>query len=1039
MTPVPETSADITLLAPAQPNFPGTNSERGLQGGLPDRANRSRSAKRWRWMLLALALGLGLGGRPVWATGGIIYPLGGYHGMGQYQLQVIGPSVLLNLTARNAPARQYQTGQKPTVLFHLSETWWPAAPVTWEVEGWPVLSDGTPDPQRTGPHVFTLQVDTQGVVRYLDSDQLGTAEFVRYRTTLAWPVPGTKPQVCARSDEVRAAILEALTPAEGSRPQCGAVTWNQLAAIRTLGQPEQPDRDPLRVIHAHDLAGLYGLEEAALFFGGTRWQPELLAHVPRLRHLWLETTFLLEQLPDGALNAVPLPTLTHLTVVGESLQTLPVDWLRHLPGLTYLHLDLYRLPELPPDLLTHLPSLTHLHLDLSHLRELPPDWLPALVSLTHLTLEFHSLDFLPHPESEILPALTHLEVVGEHLDYLPTAWLWSAPALTSLQLRAPLRQTDYVAPPALPELTHLQMYTSTRRLRRLLWTTPAESEWLSQLSALTHLDLGYNRPRFPWGSLPPLPTLTHLTVTSDEWDDGQDPSVIPALPTLTHLSLDLGNQTNPPPDFLPPLPALTHLQVHMGHLENLDPDWRPDWPWLPALTHLELVLPPLEHMPNGWLPSLSTLTHLTLDTPLDNLPANWLPDLPNLTHLTLDAGGRQARYNRSRSLKESHHLDRILSREDLGTFIALPPKFLVSVPALKHLTLYADGLATWPDDLLHPVPGLTHLTLDVRGLAELPSDILVPVPYLTHLTLYADRVTTWPDGLLHPVSGLTHLTLDVRGLAELPSDLLVPVPYLTHLTLYADGLTIWPDGLLHPVPGLTHVALDVDGLAALPPNFLAHAPDLTHLWLYADRLTDLPEHWLVSQTQLEELGLYADGVTELPPGFLSAAPRLRQVYLWTACLTGVPQDFLRNTSHEVQFNREGGRWPDLPDFLWVHLWDLNWLDEMGHMHDDWRSLPASYYRGPHATITATLVNLLDQPSLVHGRVVGQVDEWEGGRFPVIDRHVDATGHVWLRLLSPSLLDLDSEEIWISADYVALADSFQLNDCQAEENLQSLSP
>ncbi len=84
---------------------------------------------------MLLVLGLGLGGQPVRATAGIIYPLGSSHGMGQYQLQVIGPSVLLNVTAKNAPARQYQTGQKPTVLFHLPETWWPAAPVTWEVEG----------------------------------------------------------------------------------------------------------------------------------------------------------------------------------------------------------------------------------------------------------------------------------------------------------------------------------------------------------------------------------------------------------------------------------------------------------------------------------------------------------------------------------------------------------------------------------------------------------------------------------------------------------------------------------------------------------------------------------------------------------------------------------------------------------------------------------------------------------------------------------------------------------------------------------------
>lgn len=909
-------------------------------------------------MLLALVLGLGLGGQPVRATAGIIYPLGGYHGMGQYQLQVMGPSVLLNVTAKNAPARQYQTGQKPTVLFHLPETWWPAAPVTWEVEGWPVLSDGSPDPRGTGPHVFSLQVDTQGVVRYLDSAQLRTAEFVRYRTTLAWPVSGTEPQVCARSDEVRAVILEALTPAEGPRPECGAVTWNQLAAIRTLGQPEQPDRDPIRVIHAHDLAGLYGLEEASLFFGGTRWQPELLAHVPRLRRLWLETTLFLEPMPAGALNAVPLPALTHLTVVGESLPTLPVDWLGNLPSLTHLHLNLDNLQELPPDWLIHAPGLTHLHLDLYNLRELPPEWLPDLPALTHLTVESHSLKSLPHPESEILPALTHLEVVGGHLDYLPTAWLWSAPALTSLRLRAPLRHTTFVDPPAfLPALTHLQMHTQAW----LPWAT-----WLPQLSALTHLDLGTSRnrgPRLYWGSPLPLPALTHLTVTADAWEEGRDSAVTPDLPALTHLTLDLGSQLHPPPAFLPPLPALTHLQVHMGNLENLNPDWRPHWPALPALIHLELVLPPM--------------TRLTAD---------WLPALPNLTHLTLDAGGDQARRDRTQalwgSLERGSH---ILSHEALGSITTLPPNLLASVPALTHLTLFADGLTAWPTDVLLPVPDLTHLTLDVRGLASMPSDLLDP----------------FPD--------------------------------LTHLTLYADGLTAWPTGLFHPVPGLTHVALDVDNLTALPTDFLAHAPDLTHLSLYAYHLTALPELLLVSQTQLVELDLYADSMAELPPGFLSQAPQLRKVYLWSGCLTGVPRDFLRNTSHEVQVNWEGGSWQDFPEHLWVHLWDLNWSDNIEFFYEgSGPHQPVNYYRGPHVTITATLANLLDRPSFVQGRVVGQVDAWDLGSFPVIDRHVDATGHAWLRLRSPSLLDLDSEEVWIAADYVTLGDPYRLTSCPAEE-------
>ncbi len=162
------------------------------------------------------------------------------------------------------------------------------------------------------------------------------------------------------------------------------MTWNQLAAIRAQGQPEQPDRDPIQVIHAHDLAGLYGLEEASLFFGGTRWQPELLAHVPRLRRLWLETTLFLEPMPAGALNAVPLPALTHLTVVGESLPTLPVDWLGNLPSLT--------------------------HLDLYNLLELPPEWLPDLPALTHLTVESHSLKSLLLRDGSRQPIHLQMEI-----------------------------------------------------------------------------------------------------------------------------------------------------------------------------------------------------------------------------------------------------------------------------------------------------------------------------------------------------------------------------------------------------------------------------------------------------------------------------------------------------------------------------------------------------------------------------------------------------------------------------------------------------
>ena len=827
----------------------------------------------------------------------------------------------------------------------------------------------------------------------MDNDQLDPVGYLRYAVTLAWPKADAAPQTCARSDEIQAAILEALTPAAGPLPRCETVTWVQLATIRTLGQPEQPDRDPVRVIHTHDLAGLSGLEDTSLFFAGPRLQPDFLAPVPRLRRLWLKTTPFLEPMPTGVFNSVPLPALTHLTVEAEGLQTLPVDWLMHLPGLTHLHLDLQNLRELSPGWLPDLPGLTHLHLDLYNLRELSPgwlpplpglthldlynlrelspgwlpdlptlthlemvwsssgqsihtadgrwvyeslkalpaDWLPSLPALTHLRLESPHLTFLLPGGLRSVPALTDLEVVGAAIDYMPTEWLRSVPALTSLRLQAPLRRSDFELPPALPALTYLEKHT--------MGFFPPIAEWVPQLSALTHLDLGYHRYR--WGSFPLLPTLIHLALTAASWEEGQGPSAIPALP------------------------ALTHMQLYMGSLEALGPDWRPNWPALPALTHLELVLPPLERLPPDWLPLWPTLTHLSLEAEhLRSLDSGWLPDLPALTHLALDVAGDRTRWDRSRLLRGGYHAERILSLEDLGAFTTLSPNFLAAIPGLTHLALYADGLTTWPAGLLRPVPGLTHLTL------------------------------------------------------------------------YADGLTTWPAGLLHPVPGLTHVALDVDGLTTLPPDFLAHAPDLTQLFLYADNLSALPDPFLVSAARLQELGLYANGVAEMPPAFLSSAPRLRKVYLWAASLSGVSRDFLRNVSHEVQFNWEGVRWQRPPDYFWVHLWDLNWSDDYDGYHDGHLNLPVSYYWGPHVTTTTPVVNLRDRPSLTQGQVVGQVDEPFRRRFPAIDRHVDPTGRMWLRLWHPSgppVVEQDAEEIWIAADYVALLDPYQLSQCQAADD------
>ena len=1034
----------------------------------------------------------------VWKAAGT-YPPGAVHEGIRYQLHASGPTVILHLTAVQAPVH-HQARQQPTVLWQVPEELRPATPVTWEVEGWPVLADGAPDPDWPGPHRFTLQVDPDGAVHYVNNAQVDLEGYLRFAATLVWPPAGAAPGVCRRSDEVRAAIQAALSETDGSRPSCERVTWAQLATIRIL---RQADEDPVRVGHAHDLAGLTGLEEAALQFSGTRWRPYLLLQAPRLQRLWLDTPHL-EQMAMGLAGTMTLPALTHLTwqahllqellpgrlpllpnlthltLQAPELRDLPPGWLAALPTLT--HLDVYgdlrdlqtgwlsRLPnlthltlkidggwthtidrgwiregiDLPPYWLPALPNLTHMELDAQYLQHLRPDWLPPLPTLTHLKLESHRLETLPALGSRTLPALTHLELVGSTLDDLPADWLRSVPTLTSLRLNAPLSHLSPHWLPPLPNLTHLTLDRAG--------TLPRD--WAQRLPNLIYLDVPY----LPQQTIPPLPNLAHLTLDhvwdiTGEWArhvpnlthltltlSGDPPrhwaqsllaGWLPPLPALTHLELDVNQLQNLSSGWLPPLPTLTHLALHGDQLQRLQAGWLP---LLPALTHLELEVAQLQSLSSGWMPLLPALTHLELDGgQLQRLPEEWLPPLPALTHLTLH--GDQIQYMLAGWLPPLPVLTHL--ELDVSRLQSLSSGWLPSLPALTHLELDASGSLS---RLVRPVGGGgwhdNELVEPIKfgPLSTLPAGLLTPVPALTHLTLFADGLTALPADLLAPVPTLAHLALELGGLTALPTDLLVAVPALTHLTLHADRLVTWPTALLDPVPLLTHLFLDVDGLTALPPNWLSSLPQLTTLYLYADRLTALPPDFLTTAPHLRKLNLYADRLTALSPDFLTTVPQLGEVFLWGACLPGLPRHFLRTAPPHVQLFWEGATsWPLPPEHLWDHLWDLNRGD----------------YTGPFVSVTAPAVLLRDYPSYDQGQVVGVVGHTYID-FPVIQRHTDETGQLWLQLWKPitSLqpprgylnwlppyhhLFQTIDEIWIAADSVELVEvSREGVGCRPEE-------
>ena len=159
---IPAAQSRQHFLCTSSGQEPGNSRMRNRPNGAkryrPPKGRRNDRCRQrpylWQYLLVALGLWLGLEGQPVWATSGI-YPTGAGHEESHYQLQAIGPTVLLNLTAVHAPV-QHQARQKPTILLHVPKAWRPAALVSWEVEGWPVLVDGRPDPQGTGTHVFTL-------------------------------------------------------------------------------------------------------------------------------------------------------------------------------------------------------------------------------------------------------------------------------------------------------------------------------------------------------------------------------------------------------------------------------------------------------------------------------------------------------------------------------------------------------------------------------------------------------------------------------------------------------------------------------------------------------------------------------------------------------------------------------------------------------------------------------------------------------------------------------------------------------------------
>ena len=355
---------------------------------------------------------------------------------GRYRLVHRGAAVTLMLSSTRSPMLRL-AHQRPPILFTVPESFRPAQTETWEVTGRPVDVQGQALPGNP-PIPFDMRVTPDGAVRYADHAKADNASYLAYATAVTWRVPA---DVCRRTAAVRQDLLLALQAAGRPRVSCAAVTWPDLAAIRSL------DMDGVTTLEAGALAGLISLQELDLSDDNPlrKLESGALAGLIRLRKLDLSTTRGWRHTGPQTISAVPYGTV---------LPPQPVPgW--DMADMTSGRARLAGLPMLPQDAFAGLISLQELSLSRNALTTLPSELFADLGNLHELRLNDNALTALPYGLFAGLTRLLELDLAGgNNLMILPSDLFADLDNLQGLYLGS-------VALTALPSdffagLTHLK-------------------------------------------------------------------------------------------------------------------------------------------------------------------------------------------------------------------------------------------------------------------------------------------------------------------------------------------------------------------------------------------------------------------------------------------------------------------------------------------------------------------------------------------------------------------------------------------------------
>ena len=239
--------------------------------------------------------------------------------------------------------------------------------------------------------------------------------------------------ICARTAQVRDAIVEEVMKADSSVTTCADVTPAHLAS---LGGTLDVTSQDITSLKPGDFAGLTNLfalilERNAL----TELPADIFDPLTALGSLRLDGNAL-TSLPPGIFDR--LTALLHLNLSGNALTSLPSGIFDRLTALQTLYLAGNDLSPLPSGIFDRLTALTLLHLSNTSLTSLSRGTFDRLTVLEVLRLADNDLTELPRG---IFDRLTALELLD----------LCSNPSLTELTL-PPALYDRFITPPPIPGL-----------------------------------------------------------------------------------------------------------------------------------------------------------------------------------------------------------------------------------------------------------------------------------------------------------------------------------------------------------------------------------------------------------------------------------------------------------------------------------------------------------------------------------------------------------------------------------------------------------